>query len=287
MKKINLLVLLLLAGLFSAQEVNRFFYEMTFKPSKDSANKVEKELTVLDVWKDKSVYRDYMAVSQDSLMKAFMEQAKRTGNMFDQEKFGLKQGKFTYSIVKPYPIKEVAYEDFILEKKFVYKEPVKLDWKIESDKATIENYSTQKATTSFGGRNWVAWFTTDIPFADGPYKFYGLPGLIVKIEDTQNHYQWVLKGNEKLSEEKATPYMDKMMKEFGAGNGIEVTREKFDKAYQAYKQDPFASIKTHFNNPAMKEYKLPDGSYFVDKIKEAEVKLKKFLNENNNPIELK
>ncbi|WP_262892927.1 hypothetical protein [Kaistella flava (ex Peng et al. 2021)] len=32
-------------------------------------------------------------------------------------------------------------------------------------------YKVQKATTTFGGKKWVAYFTRDIPFTDGPYKF--------------------------------------------------------------------------------------------------------------------
>jgi GLPGLI family protein len=67
--------------------------------------------------------------------------------------------------------------------KYKIKEDKKLEWKILPDQQKIGEYKVQKATTSFGGRDWTAWFTTDIPIQDGPYVFYGLPGLIVKIED--------------------------------------------------------------------------------------------------------
>src|SRR5690606_1469092 len=50
----------------------------------------------------------------------------------------------------------------------------------------------QRADIRFGGRDWVAWFTTEIPIPDGPYKFCGLPGLIVSIADTQQHWQFDL-----------------------------------------------------------------------------------------------
>lgn len=287
MKKISFLYFILIIGLSYAQSVNRFFYEMTFQKNRDSVNK-ETTMTILDVWKDQSIYRDHLVVSQDSLMEVFMKQAQRTGNMFDQEKFGIKQAKFSYIIKKPYPITDkIAYEDFILNKKFVYSEDVKLDWKLLSETATIENYPVQKATTTFGGRDWTAWFTTEIPLADGPYKFHGLPGLIVKLEDDKLHYQWVLKGNKTLTEQEATPYFDKIMKETGIGHGVQISKAKFEKAYEDYKKDPFASIRHQLSDPALKNYKLPDGTSFMEKIKEGEEKLKKYLNENNNPIELK
>lgn len=37
---------------------------------------------------------------------------------------------------------------------------------------------------------WTAWFTTELPISDGPYKFHGLPGLILKIYDKTNTYSF-------------------------------------------------------------------------------------------------
>ena len=45
----------------------------------------------------------------------------------------------------------------------------------------IGEFETQKAETFIFGRKWTAWFSPEIPIQDGPYKFRGLPGLIVKI----------------------------------------------------------------------------------------------------------
>ncbi len=48
---------------------------------------------------------------------------------------------------------------------------------------TILNYQCHKAETTFRGRSYTAWFTIDIPINEGPWKLYGLPGLILKLED--------------------------------------------------------------------------------------------------------
>ena len=49
----------------------------------------------------------------------------------------------------------------------------------------IKTYTCKKATTHFRGRDYIAWFTTDIPIVAGPWKFNGLPGLVIDIEDTR------------------------------------------------------------------------------------------------------
>lgn len=45
---------------------------------------------------------------------------------------------------------------------------------------------------NFRGRSYKAYFTNDIPITIGPWKFNGLPGLIVYIEDEQGIYTWEL-----------------------------------------------------------------------------------------------
>jgi GLPGLI family protein len=59
-----------------------------------------------------------------------------------------------------------------------------LKWEITQDTATIFDTSCQKAKVRFRGRDYVAWFAPEIPINDGPWKFFGLPGLIIRINDT-------------------------------------------------------------------------------------------------------
>lgn len=51
------------------------------------------------------------------------------------------------------------------------------------DSLSILDYKCIKATTRFRGRDYTAWVTKELPINDGPWKFYGLPGLILQIED--------------------------------------------------------------------------------------------------------
>jgi len=61
-------------------------------------------------------------------------------------------------------------------------------WIIESDTLTIAGYLCQKANCTFRGRSYTAWFTMDIPIPNGPWKFGGLPGLILKVYDKDKLY---------------------------------------------------------------------------------------------------
>ena len=61
-------------------------------------------------------------------------------------------------------------------------------WTMSADTMSIMGYHCQKAECDYGGRHWTAWFSPEIPLNYGPYKFNGLPGLIMKIEDTSRQY---------------------------------------------------------------------------------------------------
>lgn len=58
-----------------------------------------------------------------------------------------------------------------------------INWNITADTKEIASFQCRKATTTFRGRNYTAWFTTDIPVSAGPWKLGGLPGLILQAED--------------------------------------------------------------------------------------------------------
>ncbi len=290
MKKLFSVFLLAIVIFANAQEketANRFFYELTFKPKKDSA-KLDKVITILDITdKNRSIYQDYTIIAQDSIMKIEFEAMKKSGMMKDLSK-SMKSPKISARIYKFYPTMKIQYVDKITSgftpSNIGYNEDLKLKWNILSDKQKIGEYNAQKATTEFGGRKWTAWFSSDIPFQDGPYKFSGLPGLIVKIEDDKKDYSWVLQGNKKINNYTEFSYVENFMNLKG-GKVNELSREKFEKTYSDFKKDPFATIRPMMTQDMLSK-SIPgmDGT-IGDMMKKQEKAYKDFFNANDNPIE--
>ena len=65
-----------------------------------------------------------------------------------------------------------------------------MHWTLADDTLTILGHHCQKATCTFRGRDFVAWFAADVPIMGGPWKFGGLPGCILKVHDVQEIYVW-------------------------------------------------------------------------------------------------
>lgn len=286
MKKFFALFLLTaFLGLNAQETANRFFYELTFKPKKDST-RLDKVMTILDIKKDKSIYQDYSAVAQDSIIVNAVKKMETSGVFVDIMKM-IKMPKFGYKVAKAYPSMKETFIDKISNKHFGYEEDLKFDWKILSEKEKIGSYNTQKATTEYGGRKWTAWFAADVPFQDGPYRFYGLPGLIVKMEDEGKNYSWELKGNKKIDNYSEISEAEKMVVKYGMSTEVNIIpKDKFEKSMANFKADPLAEARPYMTPENMSK-KMPGTEITMGEYLKGQEKIAKdFFNANDNPIEI-
>ncbi|WP_460500769.1 GLPGLI family protein [Hymenobacter agri] len=103
------------------------------------------------------------------------------------------KNELRYTILKKPGANWVSYHDVIGLEDYQYQEASSLfAWRIGPGKKIIAGHNCQQAYTTFGGRMWEGWFARDIPVSDGPYKFYGLPGLILQVRDTHDNYVFTL-----------------------------------------------------------------------------------------------
>lgn len=117
--------------------------------------------------------------------------------MAEQYKIGIYEGKklpkevFSWELYKNYPSDgETSFLDKLASNNYLCIEKVEIpDWKIIPDSSSsIIGYKCQLAKASFKGRIWYAWYTEDIPLSEGPWKLYGLPGLVLRAYDQNKQY---------------------------------------------------------------------------------------------------
>ena len=121
-------------------------------------------------------------------------------NFYTKQIFSLPITSFRYTIYKIPSSGRIEYYDWIGSNLYHYGESAsQFKWSITQNKDSFAGYACQKAVTNFAGRRFEAWFTREIPVSDGPYKFAGLPGLIIKLNDVQNQFIFELISTGKLN----------------------------------------------------------------------------------------
>ncbi|WP_415324987.1 GLPGLI family protein [Chryseobacterium sp. MMS23-Vi53] len=228
MKKLGIIALALFMQTAFAQ-TNRFVYQVTMKPDASNKNDVKTENAYLDISQEKSLFYSENRAKRDSIMQAMFQSGGARG--FNRDQMENLRSNINYSIEKDKKNQKTTFKDRIGRDVYTYEEDRPLNWKISSETTKIGEYKVQKAETDFGGRKWTAWFTTDLPYQDGPYKFNGLPGLIVKVEDDKGEYSFDLMKNYKIVE---IPTLNQF------GNTIKVKRADFVKQQEKFKKDPMS-----------------------------------------------
>ncbi len=165
-----------------------------------------------------------------------------------------RDGAYGYEIFKNMGSSEMEVTDLgtCIGGNYIYKEAIPtIDWKIGDEHCKILSYTCQKATGYFRGRTYEAWFTTDIPVNNGPWKLGGLPGLILKASDSRNHYVFECIGLEQLKTKEEIRKYDVKYKE--------AKREEIDKIYKRFHKDYVAynllrGESTLFLNPVTQKW---------------------------------
>ena len=90
---------------------------------------------------------------------------------------------------------EVVAVEPIYPYRYETHEPMaKVDWTLTEDTLTISGLLCHRATGKLYGKQWTAWYTEEMPSSAGPWKLRGLPGLIVKAEDSEGIHCFELYG---------------------------------------------------------------------------------------------
>jgi len=129
----------------------------------------------------------------------------------------------------------------IRKKIFLVTDEINYSWQITNETKQIQSFTCYKATTSFRGNTFEAWFAPETPINGGPWKWYGLPGLILEATDKDQSVIFKLEKIEKLTEE--TPFPSSNSKKMTLQEYFAMAKEAFD-AFEASQNDRNIKVTT-------------------------------------------
>lgn len=264
MKKLIIALFILSLGSLQAQTSYSYkaTYQLAYQEDSTDENSIQSEIGVLYLGEGYSRY--------SSLGKAVKDSLENMSNpVFMRMDEYQEMTNFKYKIFKNYEENELILAEKVFEYKMKYNQDLNtIDWEIQPENKEILGFSVQKATGSFAGRNYVAWFAPELPFLDGPYKFNGLPGLIMEVSDLEDHYHFSLTSFQELADP-----VDKLL---NLDDYKAVSQKELDQFRDDYDRDPIGTMQK--------------AGVRFGWSKEDEAKTRKELSEKykrqNNPIEL-
>ncbi|RZM19359.1 MAG: GLPGLI family protein [Pedobacter sp.] len=160
-----------------------------------------------------------------------------------------------------------------------------INWKVYEEKKEIGGYTCQKAVGAYAGRTYTAWFAPELPFRNGPWKLWGLPGLILEATDATGEVRFLFKEMNKSEEQESTAARNTRV--------VKVSEKAFEQASQAFDKDPVAFYQTQLpigtTEKAQLAFRDDDGNfhYGEDAKKFYDAYKKNLKQRKNNPLELK
>ncbi|MDR3340726.1 MAG: GLPGLI family protein [Candidatus Symbiothrix sp.] len=225
----------------------RVFYEFKYPPALRPVKQIS-GITVVDSVKTKEL-ADYMIleIGESGISKFYSDNKRRLDSILTdvlknpQKALLLRdnimnsgiQKADEHEIYKNYPVGKMTVTDQAGLSAFLTEENLnEIQWQMTTDTMTCLKYLCQKATCDFRGRHYEAWFAPDLPINDGPWKFTGLPGLILYATDSENQYIFKAVGLEN------TRYPVRFTKR----EYVKTTRKEVDKIKKRFAEDPLGQI---------------------------------------------
>lgn len=263
-------VVLALAMIFTSSFVHAQIYRFEYQYShmEDTIKNHAAHIfnTVLEITPEKKKFYDLDVYKYDSIVAG--HGYKNTG--FDQDLLKLKSDD----------VNQVFYFDGSNNQLFRLKSKDVINWKLTGQTRKSDNFNEQQATTHFGGRFWIAWFTTDIPIHEGPYKFGGLPGLIVELQDSKNYFHYTLTKITRL--EKETPTQNILEGKYKRVP-IDLTQKQFNAYLLSSYKEPFKNLLS-----AKSFTYIADGKEYTkaSELHQPRIDRQKNIKNEYNPLEL-
>lgn len=177
-------------------------------------------------------YIDSLNSTPEGVAK-YQEMSRSAAMKGDWDNIPRKDG--SYYVVKSLSDNLIRYYDTAgIDKLFYEETPEEWQWKISDSTKNILGYECVKATIDYHGRKWTVWFSPEIPVANGPWKFDGLPGLILEASTDDGKYSFFATGLQQSSKAIGPVYL--------ADEYEKTDRKKFLKSKRAFLDNPLGSL---------------------------------------------
>jgi len=201
----NYILFLLIFPLCLQGQTNEMIitYKVIAKQSK--VKEADKDIFYLIRHQNKSLFISKNKVINDSIFSIYFNSKARRSNghiYIDNEDPLMKKAdkfknKYKIIIEKDFKNKQYRYQQHAFMSALQYTADLpKFKWRLLPETKTYLGYKLKKANLDYKGRHYTAWYAPSVPVSDGPYKFYGLPGLIFEIKDEKGEYIFKLVGIE-------------------------------------------------------------------------------------------
>lgn len=199
------------------------YYHITKDPF---LNEKKVDYEMLTVGNRYSLYGGYGDYQLDSILS--IDSVRKTIKVHgDYRKLSDEFEPITIHMLTNYVDSTVNYYGKVFINYYRYSEPIpEIDWTLHEEDETLDvmGYECRKATATWRGREWTAWYS-DIPLSSGPWKFNGLPGLILRLEDSKGEH--VFEAMATKDDVFPFGYKDKLY--------CKTTREKYEESLTDYK----------------------------------------------------
>lgn len=141
--------------------------------------------------------------------------------------------------------KSIVYNQPIMNRVQYVKENLPLfSWKILNEYDEFNKIKVQKAETNFRGRDYVAWFSVDYKIPIGPWKFSGLPGLLIKIKSLDNEVDFELKKIKEITESDFRLKAQKINELISKNKSKEMSWESYKQEYHKFLDKMLKNMKS-------------------------------------------
>ncbi len=205
-------------------------YDMTDKSTENGFT--ETSNCILLIGEDQSKFYDYPTFRLDSVsaipgvsddvVKKYREDIMKSETYFEQE------------VNTSLPANKINVFCDMAPERYKYEQQLPLiTWEETEDTDTVCGYLCKKAIGNYGGKKWTAWYSEEIAIPFGPWKIFGLPGLVLKATDNEGNHNFEAiafrQGSGAFSPSKIP-------------NQISIKHDKFIELKNEYDRNPEAAI---------------------------------------------